>query len=86
MRGQQYFADQRINSDKCGAKVVELDEPVSNQLVDDGNAQFYISFRELINDFGTNHAVGTDTLEMKIYSDYLKKTFTLKNSFQQDQF
>jgi hypothetical protein len=35
--------------------------------------------KELINDFGTNNIGGTDYLEMTVYSDYLSKSFRLKN-------
>lgn len=40
----------------------------------------------MINDFGTNHAIGTDVLEMKIYSDYTKKSYTLRNAFDENYF
>jgi len=68
-----YRPSNRINSDQCGADVQFLNEddsPSNQNTIDDGNAPYYVSLKELINDFGTNNENGVDILELNVYSDY----------------
>ena len=68
-----YRPSNRINLDQCGAEVQFLNEddsPSNQNTIDDGNAPYYVSLKELINDFGTNNENGVDILELNVYSDY----------------
>jgi hypothetical protein len=66
--------------------VTNLDTIQENEMIDDGNAPYYITLKELINDFGTNSDDGIDLLQLTVYSDYLEKAYRFMNDITFDMF
>lgn len=70
--GEIFKADPRINEDKCGAEQINFSNYESPTIyLSDNLAPYHMTFKHIINQFGTHDKEGTDQLTMYIYSDYL---------------
>lgn len=70
--GEIYRSDPRINDDKCGVEQINFSNYDSPYIfLSDNLAPYHVSFKHIINQFGTHNKEGMDQLTLYIYSDYL---------------
>jgi hypothetical protein len=82
-----FTADKRITEGmgKCDAKQVNFKKGSSYSFLFDLAAPYMIEFKNLVNTYGvSNNIDGSDTLNMYIYSDYLRDSVKVPQFFVED--
>lgn len=81
-----YVPDPRINSDRCDASQINFKKGSSYQFKFDLKAPYLVEFKNLVNTYGvSNNALGSDTLNMYIYSDYLRQSIRVPQFLVKDR-
>jgi len=70
--GEMFKTDPRVNEEKCGIEQINFSQFDSPYIyLSDNLAPYHISFKHIINQFGTHNKEGLDELVLYVYSDYL---------------
>ena len=81
-----FYMDERILDYRCNATQISFKKGSSFEFQYDKEAPFHVEFKNLVNSYGvSNSADGKDTLNMYIYSDYLRKPLKVPQFDVQDR-